>query len=47
MLVPHPQKQAAYNSSKAAVVKLTQSYVLWGEVGGPLWEPLYGGGTAG
>lgn len=27
LVVPHPQKQAAYNSSKAAVVKLTQSYV--------------------
>lgn len=25
LLVPHPQKQAAYNASKAAVVKLTQS----------------------
>ena len=25
LLVPHPQKQAAYNCSKAAVVKLTQS----------------------
>ena len=25
LLVPHPQKQAAYNCSKAAVVKMTQS----------------------
>ena len=25
LIVPHPQKQAAYNASKSAVVKLTQS----------------------
>merc|ERR1711907_461888 len=25
LIVPHPQKQAAYNCSKAAVVKMTQS----------------------
>ena len=24
LLVPHPQKQIAYNASKAAVVKITQ-----------------------
>ncbi|BFZ64084.1 hypothetical protein YB2330_005222 [Saitoella coloradoensis] len=28
LLVPHPQKQAAYNCSKAAVVKLTQSLAV-------------------
>ena len=25
LLVPHPQKQIAYNASKAAVVKITQT----------------------
>lgn len=34
LLVPHPQKQAAYNSSKAAVVKLTQSLAAeWADRG--------------
>ncbi|KAI8826905.1 uncharacterized protein EV422DRAFT_511846 [Fimicolochytrium jonesii] len=34
LLVPHPQKQAAYNSSKAAVVKLTQSLAVeWADRG--------------
>ena len=28
LIVPHPQKQAAYNASKSAVVKLTQSLAL-------------------
>merc|ERR1712227_369274 len=26
LIVPHPQKQAVYNASKSAVVKLTQSF---------------------
>ncbi|WIA10083.1 hypothetical protein OEZ85_010290 [Tetradesmus obliquus] len=34
LLVPHPQKQAAYNASKAAVVKLTQSLACeWADRG--------------
>ncbi|KAJ3019382.1 hypothetical protein HKX48_002138 [Thoreauomyces humboldtii] len=34
LLVPHPQKQAAYNASKAAVVKLTESLAVeWAERG--------------
>ena len=34
LLVPHPQKQAAYNSSKAAVVKMTQSLATeWADRG--------------
>lgn len=34
LLVPHPQKQAAYNASKAAVVKLTQSLAAeWADRG--------------
>jgi len=34
LLVPHPQKQAAYNCSKAAVVKMTQSLACeWADKG--------------
>jgi NAD(P)-dependent dehydrogenase (short-subunit alcohol dehydrogenase family)/predicted O-methyltransferase YrrM len=34
LIVPHPQKQAAYNSSKSAVVKLTQSLACeWADRG--------------
>merc|ERR1712194_435449 len=34
LLVPHPQKQAAYNCSKAAVVKMTQTLACeWAEKG--------------
>jgi len=34
LIVPHPQKQAAYNASKSAVVKLTQSLACeWAERG--------------
>merc|ERR1712023_95968 len=34
LLVPHPQKQAAYNCSKAAVVKMTQSLACeWADRG--------------
>ncbi len=34
LLVPHPQKQIAYNSSKAAVVKMTQTLACeWADRG--------------
>jgi NAD(P)-dependent dehydrogenase (short-subunit alcohol dehydrogenase family) len=34
LIVPHPQKQAAYNASKSAVVKLTQSLACeWADRG--------------
>lgn len=34
LLVPHPQKQIAYNCSKAAVVKMTQTLACeWAEKG--------------
>lgn len=34
LLVPHPQKQIAYNASKAAVVKMTQTLACeWADRG--------------
>lgn len=43
LLVPHPQKQIAYNASKAAVVKITQAFislfVLWERNNPFLWCP--------
>ena len=34
LLVPHPQKQIAYNASKAAVVKITQTLATeWADRG--------------
>ena len=38
LLVPHPQKQAAYNCSKAAVVKMTQTLACEWADRGVIWD---------